>query len=417
MRGLDLANRALAFVGGPKSKNYAWMVKDAADICKQIAPFVITSGTAEHLSQSPDWQQVINIGRGYGHLDRLDPRFEQVTGEAILVAMRDALQVRNVIDYSDMLFVPLHVIATSGEYDNVIVDEAQDMNAAQLALAQQVLKKGGRLIVVGDQHQAIYGFRGADSGSMERLREKFSAKVLKLPVSYRCPQEIIDEARRFVPDIEASPTTPTGSVEYVGYGRMVREAKPGDFILSRLNAPLLRLCLMFIKEGRAAVVEGRDVGKGLLNIISKMTFNKPVPVQTFLQSLKVWKFKQVEAAQAADDRDREQLVTDQTEALTILSEDCTDMDAVRAHIGKMFEDTGGKGNRIICSTVHKAKGLEADRVFILCDTFKGGWEGGTGEEANLKYVAVTRAKKTLTYVDHPCQPTAQATALAVVPHE
>lgn len=402
MRGLALAEIALNKVGGPKSKNYHWMVKDSADICKQIIPFVTTQPGAEGYNEAVD--QVLNVARGYGHLDRLDERYAEVTGEAILATMELAKHPTTSVDFTDMIYVPLHNPTTQGEYDVVIVDEAQDMNAAQLHLAQMVLKKDGRLIVVGDEHQAIYGFRGADSGSMNRLQEKFKATVLPLPVTYRCAKAIVAEANRFVPDLQAGPNAPEGDVQYIGYGRMVKEAKPGDFILSRLNAPLLRLCLMFIKDGRRAIVEGRDIAKGLLNLISKMTFNKPVPVYQFLSALKVWKFKQIEAAQAQDDQEREQLVADQVEALTILSEDCESMDAVKAHIDRLFDDSNGRTDRIVCSTVHKAKGLEADRVFILCDTFKGGWEGGEGEEANLKYVAITRAKNVLSYVDHPAQP-------------
>jgi ATP-dependent DNA helicase UvrD/PcrA len=52
-------------------------------------------------------------------------------------------------------------------FDRVVVDEAQDMNACQLELAEGVCKGG--LVAVGDSHQAIFGFAGADSGSLGRL--------------------------------------------------------------------------------------------------------------------------------------------------------------------------------------------------------------------------------------------------------
>jgi ATP-dependent exoDNAse (exonuclease V) beta subunit len=51
-------------------------------------------------------------------------------------------------------------------------------------------------------------------------------------------------------------------------------------------------------------------------------------------------------------------------------------------------------------TAHKSKGLEADRVFVLCKTFKDGFRTySSGEEGNLKYVAATRAKKVLAFVE------------------
>lgn len=408
MRGLGLALSGLKSVGGPISKNYQWMVKDAASICKEVLPYLVSDKT--HPDEAS--VQAGQLALAFGHFDRIDQRYLSITSDAVVAAMRLALDVNGSIDYSDMLFVPLHKIASSGEYDAVIVDEAQDMNAAQLYLAQQVLKKDGRLIVVGDRHQAIYGFRGADTDSMDRLREKFDATVLKLPVSYRCPRQVVQEAQRFVPEIEAAPNAPTGNVEYIGYSRMVREASPGDFVLSRLNAPLLRLCLMFIKEGRPSVVEGRDIGKGLINIINKMTFGNPtVSIGSFLSALKVWQFKTVERATSSDDEDLASRTNDQCEALQILSEDCQSMTTLKSHIERLFDDTKEKSSKIVCSTVHKAKGLESNRVFILCDTFKGGWDGGTGEEANLKYVAITRSKMTLTYVDHPNPPEVKLTML------
>lgn len=50
---------------------------------------------------------------------------------------------------------------------------------------------------------------------------------------------------------------------------------------------------------------------------------------------------------------------------------------------------------MVCSSVHKAKGLEWNKVVLVADTFKKGTEG---EEANIYYVAVTRAKQTLVQV-------------------
>lgn len=394
MRGLGLALDALKAVDGPISKNYQWIVKDSASICKEVAPFL----------KATDGKVVAEIAYSFGHFDRLDPRFLEVTCDAVLESMRRALEPTGTVDFSDMLYVPLHRIASRGEYDVVVVDEAQDMNRAQLALAQQVLKENGRLIVVGDRHQAIYGFRGADRGSMDRLQEAFKAKVLPLSVTYRCPLSVVNVAQALVPGLQAAPSAPAGEVAYQGYSHMIRDAAPGCFILSRLNAPLLRLCLTFIKEGRSAVVEGKDIGKGLISIIGKTTFNQPVSIPHFLDALRIWELKGCKKAEDSDDRERVSQISDQAEALRILSEGCGSMAELKMHIERMFEDTNGKANKIILSTVHKAKGLESPLVFILCDTFKGSWTAGEGEEANLKYVAITRSKGRLVFIDHPEPP-------------
>jgi superfamily I DNA/RNA helicase len=49
---------------------------------------------------------------------------------------------------------------------------------------------------------------------------------------------------------------------------------------------------------------------------------------------------------------------------------------------------------ITCSSVHRAKGLEAERVFVLAKTLRT----DNDEERNISYVAITRAKSSLVYV-------------------
>ena len=74
-------------------------------------------------------------------------------------------------------------------------------------------------------------------------------------------------------------------------------------------------------------------------------------------------------------------------------------------IDKLFAATQS-GNAVVLSTVHRAKGLETDRVFIICPEIlpwimpsQLEWE--RQQEMNLRYVAITRPKKTLVYVDVP----------------
>jgi superfamily I DNA/RNA helicase len=68
---------------------------------------------------------------------------------------------------------------------------------------------------------------------------------------------------------------------------------------------------------------------------------------------------------------------------------------IESRIYSLFTDDGlGSAGVITCSSVHKAKGLEADNVFVLEGTFRPGKE----EENNIYYVAVTRAKNRLIFV-------------------
>jgi hypothetical protein len=148
------------------------------------------------------------------------------------------------------------------KYDLVIIDEAQDMNAAQLLLAMKVCKKGGRIAVVGDDRQAIYGFRGADSNSIDRLKGELVAHELGLTITYRCPKVVVAAAARLVPDYTAAPAAPEGEMLTATVEEMYTQAAVGDFILSRKNAPLAAICLHLLAMGKRAIVEGREIGAG-----------------------------------------------------------------------------------------------------------------------------------------------------------
>jgi superfamily I DNA/RNA helicase len=84
------------------------------------------------------------------------------------------------IDFADMIFLPLALGIVRPWFDMVIVDEAQDMTAPQLEIAIRSCKKTGRIAIVGDDRQAIYAFRGADSGGLDRLKAALRATELGL---------------------------------------------------------------------------------------------------------------------------------------------------------------------------------------------------------------------------------------------
>src|SRR5262249_47785764 len=96
------------------------------------------------------------------------------------------------IDFDDMIWLPVVLRLSVWTYDRVFVDETQDLNAAQLELALRACRAKGRILAIGDDKQAIYRFRGADSNAVERIIRRLSAKVLPLSVTYRCAQRIVE---------------------------------------------------------------------------------------------------------------------------------------------------------------------------------------------------------------------------------
>jgi superfamily I DNA/RNA helicase len=388
-------DRVMTVTGGRAPDAMVGLIKKLAGLVKSMHPFA-------KLDVEADVAQVIEIAEEYD----LAPDEEWAEdGWTVRTIAEAAIKAKELarerdasgrISFDDMVFIPLVNNFCKAWYDVVIVDEAQDMNKAQLMLAQRSCKPGGRIIVVGDDRQAIYGFRGADSGSIDRLKTELSATELGLTLTYRCGKEIVRLASQFVPDFEAAETNPQGIVDSISAQEVYNQAKPGDFILSRKNAPLLKICLSFLKAGKACRIEGRDVAEGLRVIVRKL---KAKSIPDFVAKLAKWEEKELNRfgnGKIKKYAHKCEAIRDEAEVLAAMAEGCANVVEVTTRLDTLFADSGETvpKNTIVCSSVHKAKGLEADRVFIVKSTLST----KDIEEKNIFYVAVTRAKHHLTWI-------------------
>lgn len=308
--------------------------------------------------------------------------------ETVQKTLRECAKRVNQVDFDDMIWFPyVHKISIP-KYDFSFIDEAQDLNNCQIHLALQTVKRNGRIFALGDTDQALYRFRGVSLDVMNQLMEKLNAKKLPLHICYRCPESVIKEAQKYVPEITVSPSAIKGVVSNVTEKEMVKKAKPGCFILSRVNAPLVKYALKFIREEVPASIQGRDVGQNLISVLKKYP-NKDI--DGFLDWLDNWEMNEVTRLQKKD-RDYEH-IEDKAACLRAIADSCSSMADLRKKIMDLFEDTDEK-DRIILSTVHRAKGLERPVVYLLWNTFRG----GNKSETNIKYVGITRSQKELYYV-------------------
>lgn len=288
-------------------------------------------------------------------------------------------------DFDDMIWLAVRHGVRVPTFDLVFVDETQDLNAAQIELALMAVKRGGRVVAVGDDRQAIYGFRGADERAVDDIVSRLGARVLPLSITYRCGKAIVALAQAIVPDYEAAPTAPEGIVRQATDATMRAEAAPGDFVISRKNAPLISTCLGFLAAGKPATIAGRDIGAGLLALVNK---SKAATVPALLEWIDAW--EKAECVRLAARKRDTQPATDKADCIEALTDGATSVAEVRARIEALFSDKDDS-HRIVCTTTHKAKGLERERVWVLADTFST----ATTEEDNLWYVAITRAKSEL----------------------
>lgn len=342
-----------------------------------------------------------------------------VIEDLALQAMELAATVRPIatgIDFADQIFLPIRNNWMQPEYDLVVVDEAQDMTAAQLLLARGISR--GRICIVGDDRQAMYGFRGADSDSIDRLKLELHASELGLNTTYRCGKNIVAHAARIVVDFFAHPTAHDGEIRRLSsIEAMIQETQPGDFILSRKNAPLAAIAMAMIRAEKRVVVTGRDIGAGLIALTDKLAkgpAERSIP--EFLKKVAVWEERQIKRAMAADKPEKLEGIQDKAETLHVLTEGVPSVWALKERLRTLFTDTADPATVTTCSSVHKAKGLEADRVYVLEDTLHPtlpSWAKVTSarmrEEQNIEYVAVTRAKHTLVLVNVEKAPDPQGT--------
>ena len=176
---------------------------------------------------------------------------------------------------------------------------------------------------------------------------------------------------------------------------------PGNAILSRTNAPLMATCLNFIRNGIPSRIEGRDIASQLDGILKQVADTND-DIVNFLNKLESWKLVRISKAQGWNAQATIDFVCDQADTLKVLAESVNSVSEMSGKINLLFEDSNGTEKPSVkCSTIHKAKGLEWEKVFILQNSFSN--RGGTTEEQkreeeNIRYVAATRARHSLNLV-------------------
>jgi superfamily I DNA/RNA helicase len=350
------------------------------------------------------WDKMINH---YDLWDNLPTNYSEDTAiDAAQYLLKASNNLRQIIDFSDMIYMPILNKMKIWQYDNIFLDESQDTNGPRRELVKMMLKPGGRLIAVGDPHQAIYGFTGADHQALENIKQEFNAITLPLSVTFRCPKEVVKVANRWVSHIEAAPTAPEGIVDSCELADVYKLVSQDDAIICRVTKPLIQTAYSLIRRSIPCRVEGRSIGEGLVKLAQRWKVKTCAQLQDKLDQ---WKEKEIEKYQEKGNDSKCQIIEDQAETLSVFISECKFDDPISTLIEKirsLFDDTEGQLKVLTLSTIHKSKGREWNRIFALgIDTYspskyaKKDWE--IVQEQNLTYVQVTRAKNHLTMVNVP----------------
>jgi len=353
-------------------------------------------------------KQVGDVSAWYALAEHYDVNgFDDTTDmDAVISAAqrvyRASLADTSKIDFNDMVLFPLiKNLRVKFQKDLIFVDEAQDTSPARQALIRKFVKPSGRIVLVGDDRQAIMGFSGADVAALPNMIRDFNATALPLSVTWRCPQAVVAVAQKLVPDITAAPGAPKGEV--LALNELPADLAPGDAILCRNTAPLIKTAYALIRAGKACKVEGRSIGEGLQQLVKRW---KVTTCDALIKRLEAYEEREVQKAQSKGNDAKVEEVQDRVATLMEIINACiaankTSVADVSAFIDNLFAD--GATNVVVLATYHRSKGREWDRVYL--------WEHSTRcpsraarqpwqrlQEENLAYVAFTRAMKALAFV-------------------
>ncbi len=113
------------------------------------------------------------------------------------------LRQEHKLDFDDMMILCQRLLKQRPdildeyrkEIQYVLIDEYQDINSVQYELIKELIKPHQNMFVVGDDDQAIYGFRGCNPSIMLAFKNDFpNGRIITFPINYRCNQEIVDAA-------------------------------------------------------------------------------------------------------------------------------------------------------------------------------------------------------------------------------
>ena len=323
-----------------------------------------------------------------------------------------------IVDYTDMLYLPyIWELNASKYYSFLFIDECQDLSKSQLAVALKYCKKDGRILAVGDPYQSIYGFAGADIESFNRIKNSIKAKKLSLTTCFRCPPNVVELAASIRSDISASKHQ-NGRIEEIPLNQVVKIAKQNDLIISRYREPVLFLVFEFINNNIQVQIHSDEVNE-IIDELQKLFKQEERSLMIGeipgnFANIKETAFNRwlfiigKEAEKLPDSTERQIYIQTKTAYLSNKLEFMhkkylqwrTSCQTINDMLFKIKDFITATDDCVRLSTIHRAKGLEAKRVFILnfndLPHFKSNqkyWE--RIQEQNLKYVAITRTMNDL----------------------
>jgi DNA helicase II / ATP-dependent DNA helicase PcrA len=333
-------------------------------------------GMAKHLGYIPDGhsQATRRLCNRAALEARLENRLTPFAWKLVDAALRTSIKASydGLIDFDDQVYMSGLFGGSFPRFPYILIDENQDLSPVNHAMLTE-LCKGSRVGAVGDRWQSIYYFRGAETGGVDKIKEKFKMVELPLSVSFRCPRAIVEAARWRVPSLK---WVKDGGKYEVLQGLAASDIPEGAAIVCRNNAPLLRAAFALLSGKRSVQVVGSDISSKIVKLLRKIGSEGDSQAQLLLK-IDAWRDARLATSNAPA------TTHDTAECLKVFAGWGKDVDQACRYADHIFRQQGA----ITLTTGHKAKGKEWDTVYHLDNHLLG----RDDQDLNLKYVIQTRS--------------------------
>lgn len=349
---------------------------------------------------------------------------------------RQQFETQGVIDFTDMLWITFNKLKYDNWevpywalYTNIYCDEVQDFSNIQLNFLKFIKRTKGRYVFIGDFHQAIYNFAGANAQAFNQIPKMFApVKTFDLPICYRCAKSHLSRVNReYGIPILPCDDAPMGFVKTIDKSKISEYAKAGDMVISRKNKWIAEVVLDLARNGTPIFIEDKEMVGAIKRQILSSKCTSVGTLEKFLQKVisnynkKLFEIVSKNAREGGHEEEHLEAVAEANSKIDNTSflleilegylENHASSDSVSKFsnfIDKLLNTTPSPNCVRLCS-IHKAKGLEATNVFVLNEAkinydFRNSKEQNI-QEKNLSYIATTRAKEGLYLVKEPSKTT------------
>ncbi|MDR2762432.1 MAG: UvrD-helicase domain-containing protein [Planctomycetaceae bacterium] len=175
---------------------------------------------------------------------------------------QESLRTLGAVDFDDLLLLTEQLLcknhdvllAEAGRFDHILVDEYQDTNLSQYRIVRELALSHGNLCVVGDDDQAIYGWRGAEVTHILNFKKDWrDAKIVRLEENYRSTREIVGWANNLIRfNVQRHGKSLRSCVS--GLSPVIRQCKDGDVEAKFVADDVLRVLKSGVKAEEVAVL-------------------------------------------------------------------------------------------------------------------------------------------------------------------